>query len=136
MKRKSPRLALAISLTPNISFFPLLVVSLAGGNVFWGPAICCLVTDGYGQYYNGEWVKGLKFLAWAALSAVGSVFALSNALDASINHALGYVMIVLLCIVARFACGILAAKDAYRSANRLNMTPEEFRQSPKSKHSR
>ena len=111
MKRKSPRLALAISLTPNISFFPLLVVSLAGGNVFWGPAICCLVTDGYGQYYNGEWVKGLKFLAWAALSALG------------VGLGWGYLeagVIVLCCIVSRLACSILAAIDAYRSAKRIN----------------
>ena len=62
MKRKSPALALAISLTSNIAFFPLLVVSILPGNpnytvlswAFFGLAICCLVTDGYGHFYTGE----------------------------------------------------------------------------------
>jgi len=29
--------------------------------------ICCLVTDGYGHFYTGEYRKALKFLGWAAL---------------------------------------------------------------------
>ena len=78
--------------------------------------------------------KRLKFLVWAALSAVGIVLAVVTYQS---NDALEYV-ILFLCIVSRFACGILAAIDAYRLANRINaqMTPEEIRQSLKLKRSR
>ena len=116
MKRKSPVLALMISLTPNIAFFFLLFTSLIAvvSNytvLSWpiiGLVICCLVTDGYGQFYNREYRKGLEFLAWAALSGLGRL-----------TTALWFIPGIL-CIVPRFACGAASAIDAYRSAKRIN----------------
>ena len=72
------------------------------------PLIGCVATQGYGQFYNREWVKGLIFLAWAALSILG--FGLVGASD----RVLGSVILGLL-VVSRLVCSIVAARDAYRN---------------------
>lgn len=81
MKRKSPILALAISLATI--FIPLLV--------------------GLGQFYNGQYRKGLIFLAWGVLTPCLAVL-ISDMLEG----------------LSLWACYIYAAIDAYRSAKRIN----------------
>jgi len=81
-KRKIPVPALMISLTLNIAFFFLFFVAVArcGGVVtdynvtvlsLGGLVISCLASDGHGHFCTGEYRKGLKSLAWAALSGLG-----------------------------------------------------------------
>ena len=59
-----------------------------------------LVVDGFGQFYNGEYRKGVKFLAWGLLSVV----------FVSVDGLMGP------SALSWPACYILAARDAYRSA--------------------
>jgi len=104
MKSKSPDLALVISLALNFSFFFLSFTYASAPAVLSfalaGLTICCLVTDGYGQYYNREHRKGLKLLAWSALYNHEGESVLE-----CIFQWLGFV-IFCLCVVSRFACGI------------------------------
>ena len=82
MKRKSPILALAISLATIV--IPLLV--------------------GLGQFYNGQYRKGVKFLAWGGV----------------LTPCLAVLMSDMLGVLSFITCYIWAAIDAYRSAKRIN----------------
>ena len=93
MKRKSPALALKIALTPylggGVSFIlwildfmysegcsPYAVdvnapLSWSWASILSHIAGIAVFSVGFGQFYNGEWAKWLKFLAWSALSILG-----------------------------------------------------------------
>jgi len=77
MKRKSPDLALAISLTTYLWLFFVFILFLNDYNYIngnFGTIVIAFsaivwVVDGYGQFYNGKYRKGLEFLAWSGLRA-------------------------------------------------------------------